>query len=591
VNPLRDDFMPTRPVPNRRRQSGERRPTTKKSPLPLLAGIGAAVVVIAVAAIALGGGGGSGDGGAGGGAGSGSAGTPTPVATGSGAAAPAGAGGSTAGAAVAPAGGAAPAAARPTEPPKSSEPPLPDAATLKKKIRTAASASEAAAIARDADRLKDAKLSEECWTRVFELDADHVDARKKLDVRQLVPGEDLPGFAALAASPMKLHLKEFYDAARDELPRAGRAEILKRWEGRRGALEERAAKSKDNPYYKELDLFRAEIVQDDFFAQLDYEMVESCPPYALFVEVGGTPEERAARRQAVEDGYTPYLKAYDARIRSYLFPLSPNPPEKDPLLPVFIFLNVERYHDYQEAAFGSRGKGSMRAHYEPAAKKSFTWTTVVKPGLGAFEESVQVLLHELTHAWVDQLASSDGGESRSIRTLRTHWFSEGIAEYMRFQFREKIGGDISYRYQPWRSSRLGETGRNAKLRLGLKAAIELAPHGLDAAAARMTIDTPPAQRESVMGTITSGFYADMSNFILWLNFPAPHGAGMPEQFRQYAKAEMSGDGGDAAFRRIFPGLLDQSDSLDQKVDAFVLAIASGKLNPYKELAAAGIKDF
>ncbi|MBM4014903.1 MAG: hypothetical protein FJ293_08055 [Planctomycetes bacterium] len=565
--------MPTRPVPNRRRAGGERRPAAKKSQLPLIAGIGGAVVVIVVAAIALGGG----DGGGGG--------------AGAGTTAPGGGGAAAVNPTPAAIETATPVAAKPIEPPKVVEPPLPNAAALKKKIKTAASATEAAALARDADRLKDAQLSEECWTRVFELDSDHAEARKKLDVRQLVPSDDLPGFAALAATPMQLHLKEFYDAARDELPRAGRAEIVKRWEEARTALEARAAKAKDNPYYRAVDLLRNELQSSDFFAALQYEMVESCPPYALLVEVGGTPEERAARRNAVEDGYTPYLRAYDARIRSYLFPLSPNPPKQDPLLPVFIFLNEERYRDYQEAELGSRGKGSTRAHYEPGKKKSFTWTTVVKPGLGAFEESVQVLLHELTHAWVDQLASSDGGDSRSIRTLKTHWFSEGIAEYMRFQFREKIGGDISYRYQPWRSSRLGETGRSAKLRLGLKAAIELPPHGLDAAAARMTIDTPPAQREGVMGTITSGFYADMSNFILWLNFPAPHGAGMPEQFRQYARAEMSGEGGDATFRRIFPGLLEQGEALDQKVDAFVLAIASGKMNPYKELANAGIKEF
>lgn len=570
--------MPAPRTTTRRRTASDRRSSPKKSPAPLLAAIGGGVALLGLVAFLMTRGGDEPTPGAPTGT-TGESSQSAPVASTSGSAAP-----TTVDAPIAK-------ASPPVAPPKPTEPPLPNAAALKKKLKTAATASEAAALAREADRLKDARFSEECWTRVFELDAEHAEARQKLDVRQLAPGDDLPGFAALAATPMKIHLKEFYDAAREPLPRAGRAEVGKRWEEKRKALEERAAKAKDNPYYKAVDVFRASLQEIDFFAALQYETVESCPPYALFVEVAGTPEERAARHKAVEDGYTPYLRAYDARIRSYLFPLTPNPPKSDPLLPVFVFLNEERYRDYQRADRGDPGKGSMRAHYEPWKKQSFTWTTVVKPGLGEFEESVQVLLHELTHAWVDQLASGDGGETRTIATLRTHWFSEGIAEYMRFQFREKIGSDISYRYQPWRSSRLGETGRNAKLRLGLKAAIELAPHGLDAAAARMASAMGTDNPEAVMGTITSGFYADMSNFILWLNFPAPDGAGMGEQFRQYARAEMSGEGGDAAFRRCFPGLLDQGAELDKKVDAFVLAIASGKLNPYKALDKAGIKDF
>ncbi len=470
---------------------------------------------------------------------------------------------------------------------KPKPPPLPDPAALRKKIRTAASADEAATLARDADRLNDAALSEECWTRVYELDAANAEAHAKLDVRRLEPASDCPGYSALAATS-KLQLEKFDELARGERTKAGRAELVKQWEELRPALEERATKAKSNPYYGRVDEFRAHLKTIKFFDELPYEMVESKPPYALFVEVSGTPEEREKRRKAVEEGYTPYLEAYDARIRAWLFPLCPKPPKEDPLLPVFVFLNEQRYRDYQMADRGDPGKGSTRAHYEPWKKQCFTWTTVIKPGLGAFEEGVQVLLHELTHAWVDQLASGDGGETRTIQALATHWFSEGIAEYMRFHFREKLGGQISYQYQPWRSSRLGETGRSAKLRLGLKRALALPPHGLDAAAALLARDVPESERAGVIGQIGSGFYADMSNFILWLNFPAPDGAGLSKQFKEYAKAEMSGEGGEAAFKRCFPGLIEQGDGLDAKVDAFVLQIASGKLNPYKVLRESGV---
>lgn len=465
--------------------------------------------------------------------------------------------------------------------------PLPDPAVVRRKIRTAADAAEAATLARDADRLADAALSEECWTRVLELDAENGEARTKLDVRRLDPATDCPGYSDLAKSS-KLQVEPFDELARGERTRAGRAELVKRWEALRPALEERATKAKSNPYYGRVDALRMQLKTTKFFDSLPYEVVESKPPYVLFVEVSGTPEEREKRRKAIDEGYTPYLEAYDQRIRNWLFPRCPKPPKEDPLLPVFVFLDEQRYRDYQMADRGDPGKGSTRAHYESWKKQSFTWTTVVKPGLGAFESGVQTLLHELTHAWVDQLASQDGGETRSIQALATHWFSEGIAEYMSYHFREKLGGQVSYQYQPWRSSRLGETGRSAKLRLGLKRAIALPPHGLDAAAALLARDVPESEREGVMGQIGSGFYADMSNFILWLNFPAPDGAGLSKEFKEYAQAEMSGEGGAQAFERCFPGLLVLGDELDVKVNAFVLQIASGKLNPYKVLRDSGV---
>ena len=476
---------------------------------------------------------------------------------------------------------AAAAAAIPTPPPAPKEPPLPDRETLRRQVRTAASAAEAATLAIDADRLKDEKLSEECWTRVFQLDADHPQARAKLDVRKLAPADDLEGFSDVARTPQKVALQSFYDEASQELTRSGRAEVVKRWNEVRPALEERAAKGKSDPFFKAIDALRGTLVERPFFAKLEYEMVESRPPYALFVEVAGTPAEREKRRAAVEAGYSPYLEAFDKRIRSYLLPLTPKPPAEDPFLPVFIFLNEKRYQDYQVEDHGGRGSPGMRAHYEPWSKQSFTWTTVIKPGLGAFESGVQTLLHELTHAWIDRLASSDGGESCAIGELNTHWFSEGIAEYMSYHFRD---GEM-IKFQPWRSGRLAETGRTAKLRVGLKRALAMPLHGLNAVAATMVGDVEGEQRDGLISTISSGFYADMSNFILWLNFPA--GANRAAQWKEYAKAELFGEGGDAAFKRCFPGLLEQGAELDAIVDEFVKQIAGGKINAYKEVQKAG----
>jgi hypothetical protein len=307
------------------------------------------------------------------------------------------------------------------------------------------------------------------------------------------------------------------------------------------------------------------------------------PPYALFIEVEGTPEERLQRREDAAKAYLPYLDAYDAKIRSYLIPLAPKPLDADPLFPVFVFLRVERYHDYYVADNGHPPSGGMRAHYEPWKKQSFTYSPVLKPGYGAFLEGTQSLLHELTHAWVDQIASSDGGETRGIQNLSSHWFSEGIAEYMSCQFMHQN----QVRFQPWRSNRVSGAYRPPGWRIPLKEALIVPMHGLDGWAAMQVQDLAPDKRAAAISTISSGFYADMSNFILWLNLKS--GADRSKEFEAYAREELAGRGGFESFQRCFPKLLDDVKELDATIDDFVKRIANGKINPYKEFEEAKAK--
>ncbi len=463
--------------------------------------------------------------------------------------------------------------------------PLPTPRAVQKKLEAATTAAQAADAARDAEKLADAALIVQCWTRVFELDPTDAAARQKLDVRPLEPKRELPGFSAIDGTTQRVHLRPFYDAARGELTKTQRDAVVARWDQARAAIDARVAKARTEPYYEEVDQLRLQMRTMKFFDALEYEMVESRPPYALFVEVEGKPEARQLRREEAEKSYTPFLDAYDKKIRSYLFPLAPKPPQQEPLFPVFVLLRSERYRDYCIADDGAPPSAGRRAHYEPGTKRCITYSPVIKVGLGAFEEGVQSLLHELTHAWVDRLASSDGGESRSIINLQSHWFSEGIAEYMSCQFMHF--GEV--RFQPWRSQRIAGTYRPPGWRIPARDALSIPLHGLDAWAALQVKDLAPDKRAAAIGTISSGFYADMSNFILWLNLRS--GANRAAQFEAYARAELSGNGGFRAFQRWVPGLLDEVKDLDGTIDDFVKRIANGKINPYKEFeeaqAAAG----
>ena len=453
--------------------------------------------------------------------------------------------------------------------------PPPSLAEVIQRLEKATTAEEAAEVARDAERTKDAKLAEQCWTKVLKLDPNHEDARAKLGVEALDPMKDLPGFAAIAATPQRVHLKRFREAARGELTKVERAALLADWDAGRKEIDARVEKAKTQPFFAEVDQFRIDLEGKKFFGTLEYEMVEVAP-YALFIEVKGTPEERRKRRDEAAASYTPFLTAYDKKIRSYLVPLAPKPLDRDPLFPVFVFLNFDRYNDYSVADKGEKSPAGVRAHYEPGKKQCFTYSPVLKVGYGAFTEGTQSLLHELTHAWVDQLASADGGATRGIGALKTHWFSEGIAEFMSCQFLDR--GEV--RFQPWRSSRVAGTARPPGWRIPVVKALEIPLHGLDYWAELQMKDLDVRKREEAHVTITVGFYADMSNFILWLNLKS--GAGRPREFEAYAREEMAGNGGIEAFRRCFPKLLDEVKDFDKTIDDFVLRIANGKINPYQE---------
>src|SRR5262249_6585077 len=201
-----------------------------------------------------------------------------------------------------------------------------------------------------------------------------------------------------------------------------------------------------------------------FFKELQFEVIESIPPYALVVQVKGDAAERKKRVDAVEKAYRPYLAAYDKKVHDWLLPLSPKPPKVDPTFVTWILLDVPNYEKYFVEARNAPAMPGIRAHYEPDTKRAITYSPVVERSNSEFVVGVQALLHELTHAWVDRIATFDGGKTYTIDAIQTHWFNEGIAEYMSCQFMERDG---KIHFQPWRSMRVDEA-THKKLRIPLK---------------------------------------------------------------------------------------------------------------------------
>jgi hypothetical protein len=472
-------------------------------------------------------------------------------------------------AAAAPAPAPAPVAAPvPVAPPPK---PKLDAAAVDAKLAELASAADAVAFG---DTVKsetgDAALADRCYAKALALEPENAEAKKRLDVRPFDPGKNLPGYGELATSKAAYRMKAFAALDEKEMSRPERQAALETWNGAKKGFEERVELEGKDPFYDRLDGMLTALRDKAWFKDLDYEIVDSTRPYGLIVQVQGDAAARRKRVETIEKAYRPYLAAYDKKVHDWLVPLSPKPPKVDPTFVTWILLDVANYEKYMVEARSAPPVPGMRAHYEPDTKRAITYSPVVDAGNREFGVGVQALLHELTHAWVDRIASFDGGKSYTIDAIQTHWFNEGIAEYMSCQFMDRDG---KIHFQPWRSMRVDEA-THKKLRIPMKRALAIrTPGDLETLADDYSKDasTDAKQRFMTQIQLSSGFYADMSLFICWLAH-ADHGASR-ERFESYVQDELRGEG-DGAFDKRFGTLLDDVD-LEKTIDEFARRVASG----------------
>ena len=474
--------------------------------------------------------------------------------------------------------GAAPAAPAPA--PESTPAPAPVAAPPPSKLDAAAVDAKLATVATAADALAfgdtvknetgDAALADRCYAKARVLDPESAEAKRRLEVRPFDPVKDLPGFGELATSKVVYRMKAFAALDETEMSRPERQAQVEAWNGARKAFEERAALEEKDPFIGRLDGTLNALRDKEWFKDLEYEIVDSTKPYALIVQVKGDAAERKRRVEAVAKAYAPYLAAYDKKVHAWLLPLAPKPPKVDPTFVTWILLDVPNYEKYAVEACHTAPMPGMRAHYEPGTKRAITYSPVVERANAEFGIGVQALLHELTHAWVDRIASFDDGKSFTIDAIQTHWFNEGIAEYMSCQFVDKDG---TIHFQPWRSLRVNEA-THKKTRIPMKRALAIrTPVDLESLADDYARDAAADPRQRLMRKVelSSGFYADMSLFICWLAH-ADHGASR-ERFESYVQDELRGEG-DGAFDKRFGTLLDDLD-LEKTIDDFAKRVESG----------------
>jgi hypothetical protein len=399
-----------------------------------------------------------------------------------------------------------------------------------------------------------------------------------LQSRPIDPQADFPGLEEIQGSAQTYMIREFLLLRGKQMNRAEREAAVARWNEHRKVVEARMAEAADDPFLDSIDRTRNRLATLPYFDKFQYDVIESTRPYALFVELKGeSVTDRDERREQVESAYTPFLAEYDKTIHRYLVQLAPVHPKSDPTFIVFILLDRASYDRFFLEFENQPGSPGMRAHYNWVEKWAFTYSPEVTHTADPdFGEGTQALLHEITHAWVCRLATDDDGRTFDGNLVQTHWFNEGIAEFMSCQFLD--GGAV--RFQPWKSMRLAEVGaRPPGTRIPLKQGFKIGRHdGLMAEAARIGAEQKSGaggiDSGRATGICVSGFYADMSLFIFWLNYA--NDGKYKRTFEDYVRKELSGRGGPDVAEKVFAEVF-KLDNLEQIIDDFQKAISSKKV--------------
>src|SRR5262249_44439318 len=156
-----------------------------------------------------------------------------------------------------------------------------------------------------------------------------------------------------------------------------------------------------------------------------YRVIESTKPFALFVEVPGKNDaEDDLHLQRVQKAYSPYLRPFLDKLDKELAPLANKQP-KDGCFIVWVLATRDSYVEFEKRDELRPTMWVELAHYSPLTRWAYTYFRYTD-GRPQFSEDVQILLHELVHAYVDWLAP------KGIESVKSYWMNEGLAEYLSY---------------------------------------------------------------------------------------------------------------------------------------------------------------
>jgi len=376
------------------------------------------------------------------------------------------------------------------------------------------------------------------------------------------PDRDLPGFNEMRGWKQVYMLAPYFRRNGNTVTDAERTAIVKEWEQVKPRIVERHRAAEGDPFLARVDAAHNTIANTNYLSKLKYRVIESTRPFAFFVEVAG--KSVAADDlylEQVQRAYTPYLRPFLDKLDQELAPLA----NKEPKGYSFIVWVLESRDSYVEFEARDELRPTLwaeLAHFSPVSRWAYTYfrgSSRARSG-----EDVQILLHELVHAYVDWLAP------KGIASVKSYWMNEGLAEYLSYWRRREDG---TIQFEPSCSPRVheslsGVSTPTGEVRIKLEEMLAVTdPSQFE----RLAIDVV---NEAGVGAqwfpmVLSRFYADAYLLLLWLE-DTQQGRFKPA-LRQLLTEELSGRGGAQVAKKILAEALDPS--IEAKLSVFARELA------------------
>ncbi len=309
---------------------------------------------------------------------------------------------------------------------------------------------------------------------------------------------------------------------------------------------ESASRSSD-PYLAQCDKVFAQLKKDDFFTKLKIpwdlaarrDVLERNKPYVLIVQNG-----RDFHYNQIGD----VLQAYYAHFSESYAKAFSLPPVEAPLV-IIALKDTETFEAYNDKHSSETFDKTIPAYYnlvthqvichgDSSAGESNPFRPVIMSG---------TFTHEATHQILDYYARLNTG--RPLVVCRSHWFQEGIAEYigtLRWLKEARDGGSRQYRFGVYSNHRAAEFHERRLSKKPLFNLEELLHIENRAGLAALSRHKAPDEWQEM----TTLFYAEAWSLVTFFR-KFEGGARYWDKFVAYVNAELNGRTGYEVFQEIF----------------------------------------
>lgn len=421
---------------------------------------------------------------------------------------------------------------------------------LQKRAGKCRTANELVNLAREAKRYDLEDMAEQFYLKALQMDQDHAAAHKGLDHTKFECSRDLKDFDYFDFGGLGKELDEYRELEGQWLARPQFDEVVAKWNREYDGLMAQLDEMEGDIYEQKVRAYEKRLNNLPFFGDIArndaYTVGRKNKPIALFIQAARDRQE--GHGEAIENAYMHFLEALMKHVdEEFLSQFDYERREGFEAYIVWILNSGGEYVNHARDYGRTSGLSvSSRAHYHHGKRVAVTY---LENPQGLVEEDLHSLAHEMIHYIQDAYAPY------GIRGMSSFWLIEGMAEWLAtFSPDSRLPlGPFYFQFKNTDRIRLfrslikkldGEYPIPMNAMLDINDMIMLGP-AIQAAIAEDERIASWGTKDEAQNLLMNWTYAFGYCMCRYLNRE------YKEEFREYIKADLNGDGGMDAFQRIF----------------------------------------